>query len=564
MRNLSLHKMLLLLFVLLVSSPSVWSQEEVPPPVTLETPYNTIYVHLYYLQDDSYEPEKAAQTIYGISDSTRAQRLAIKLKQVFDGKGLYIHLNQLPQEPDYTDTTKQKHYYTPFPNQLPGVYLERIDNSWYYSRETVGQIEELHNSVYPFGTDFLINLFPKFGQQQFLGLYLWQIFGALILVLVVFVIHFFLSRLLNPLVNRLSQSKLYPSLVDKSLTWRLARLLSILLLLQMLKLLLPLLQLPIEASSFVLNTLRILSTAVLLAISLRIIDIIFLYVQRFTSNTDHKMDDQLLPIVKRMVQVVVFIFAIIQILRLLDVNITALIAGIGIGGLALALAAQDTVKNLIGSAMIFIDRPFQIGDWIVGDGFEGGVKEVGFRTTRIQTIDSSIISVPNGTIANLSVTNLGMRTYRLYNATIGVTYDTPAEKIELFMQGMEQMVLAHPMMANEGYLIRFRAFADSSLNIVFRARIMTDDFGVETKVGEEINLALLRLAKVIGVSFAFPSRSLYIETMPTAPAPAAPAVDVATSEAAKPEQTDIQQSFNQYMADFRTFINGKYDGITHH
>ncbi|MCB0640263.1 MAG: mechanosensitive ion channel family protein, partial [Phaeodactylibacter sp.] len=192
------------------------------PEITLESPHNTMLVHLYYLQQDSYEPAKAARTLYGVQDSAKASKLAIKLKQVLDGKGLYVRLNQLPQENGYTDSTTQKHYYTPFPDVLPQVYLERINGKWYYSRETVAEIPELHKGVYPFGSDLLVNLLPGFGQQEFMGLKVWQYLGAIILLFLIYLLHELLRRLLNPLVDRLSRSRLYPSLISKKLTHRIA------------------------------------------------------------------------------------------------------------------------------------------------------------------------------------------------------------------------------------------------------------------------------------------------------------------------------------------------------
>ncbi|MCB0640262.1 MAG: mechanosensitive ion channel family protein, partial [Phaeodactylibacter sp.] len=262
--------------------------------------------------------------------------------------------------------------------------------------------------------------------------------------------------------------------------------------------------------------LRIISVLLFILISLRILDVVLLYVGRVTAGTNSKLDDQLLPIVKRTVQVIIVILGIVQILRLMDVNITALIAGISIGGLALALAAQDTVKNLIGSAMIFVDRPFQIGDWIQGSDFAGAVMEVGFRTTRIQTLDSSIISVPNGTIANMSVTNLGVRVFRIYNTTLGITYSSTPEQVEQFMTGLRQMIQAHPLIMPEGFLVRFTELANSSLNIMFRCRIQTNDYDEELRVKQELNLGFLRLARAVGVSFAFPSTSVYVESMAAA------------------------------------------------
>ena len=165
------RKILLLLFIglrLLLSG----QDEEVP--VTLETPYNTVLAHLYYLQPDTYRPELAARTIYGVQDSARAVRLAIQLKQVLDGKGLMVMLNKLPLNSNYQeDSTANRNVYTLFPRELPQVYLEKTGGRWYYSEETVQLIPELHKDVYPFGADLLLNLLPQFGQQEVLGMAVW-------------------------------------------------------------------------------------------------------------------------------------------------------------------------------------------------------------------------------------------------------------------------------------------------------------------------------------------------------------------------------------------------------
>ena len=204
------------------------------------------------------------------------------------------------------------------------------------------------------------------------------------------------------------------------------------------------------------------------------------------------------------VQAVIILWAIFQALNLLEVNVTALIAGVSIGGLAIALAAQDTVKNLIGSAMIFVDKPFQIGDFIDLGGFAGTVEEVGFRTTRIRKSDSSIVAVPNGVIANQAITNLGVRVYRLFQTQLGVVYGTSPEAIQLFTDSLKQLIEAHPNTQKEGYYVHLTTLADSSLGIMFRVALDVPDYATELKVKEQLLLSILRIANTLGISFAFP------------------------------------------------------------
>lgn len=547
---------LCLSLLLLAGLPSLQSQQpaQTPPAITLENPYNTVLVHLYYLQPDSYRPDLAAQVFYTIADPEEAEKLAIRLKQVYDGLGLYVRLNTIPIDSNYVDTVRMEAVYYPFPAELPTVYLEQTrDGRWFYSSQTVSELPRIHREVYPFGVDLLINLFPQFGQEEFLGIAVWQYAGALILVVLALLLHFLLRRILRPVVARLTRSRLYPSLVPEALIWRIATGASILVLVQLVRVGFPVLQPSIGVALVVTRFLNILTAIVIMIIALRVLDVVMLYSKRYTEGTASMLDDQLVPIVKRLLQAFIIIGALLQILQYLDVNVTALIAGVSIGGLALALAAQDTVKNLIGSAMIFIDKPFQIGDWIISDGVEGGVKEVGFRTTRIQRADSSIISVPNGNIANASITNLGVRVFRLVNNTIGVMYNTPPDLLEAFIEGLRQIIVQHPKTDSEKFMVYFTEMGASSLNIVFRTPIEASDLATDWRIREELNLAIVRLAAELGVSFAFPSTSVYIESTPAEGSPESPY---------RTEPQAMQTSINTFMERYRRELHERYSEDT--
>ena len=479
--------------------------------VTLETPYNTIYTHLYYLQSDSYQPDEAAKSIYGISDSLRARRIAIQLKQILDGKGLMVYPSLLPQDPDYVDSTSQNSIYILFPGDLPEVYVEKIDGRWYYSPNTIELVPGLHKTVYPFGSDRLLNILPRLGQNKLLGLAIWQYLAIAFLLLVAFLIYQILSRLLNPVVKRFSQSRLNPDLVSIDLIHTIARLISVLVVVRLIHLFLPVLQLPVGAVRFLTIMLGAITVVLVVYLGLRILDVVMLYAGNITSKTESKLDEQLIPIIRRTLQIMIIIGGIVQILYLLEINVTALIAGISIGGLALALAAQDTVKNLIGSAMIFVDQPFQIGDYITGGGIAGTVVEVGFRTTRLRQVDSSILAVPNGTIANAAITNLGVREFRLFQTTLGVVYDTPPERIEDFVKELRNLIEAHPNTIKDNYYVYVSELGASAINIMFRCSLEINDYRMELALKEGLILSILKLAEEMEISFAFPSTSVYLE-----------------------------------------------------
>lgn len=508
-----LKKALLPAFLFCVCINSFSQAVQQPPAPTLESPYNTILVHLYYLQPDSYEPNMAAKSFH-LADTLAAQRLAIQLKQILDGKGLFVHLNLLPQEPDYRDSLTKRSFYTPFPKYLPEVYLEKSGDKWYYSQQTASAIPELYKAVYPFGTDLLVNILPNGSKGTFLGLAAWQWLGAGILLLLAWLLQVLVSRLLRPMVQLLAKSKTVALLEDKSMLWKVARLASYVVLLWLLKLALPLLQLPVKSNLFIISGLEIAGIIFVVWLSLSIIDVVMQRALTYATSTEHKLDEQLMPILRRMLKILVVITGAIYILQLMDVNVTALIAGVSIGGLALALAAQDTVKNLIGSAMIFFDKPFQIGDWVIAAGNEGEIVEVGFRSTRIMTVDSSIITVPNNVVASDSVFNMGVRTLRVFQTTLGVTYDTPPILLRKFIEGLRQIIERHPLTKKDNYLVHFSKFGDSSLQVFFRTHVFVNTLADDFRVKEELSFDILQLAEALGVRFAFPTQTLFIEEMP--------------------------------------------------
>ena len=537
-------------FLLFVSLPLLLhgQRDAGEVPVTLETPYNTVLVHLHYLQPESYQPEVAARTIYGVQDSARAVRLAIQLKQVLDGKGLMVMLNKLPLNPNYQeDSTANRNVYTLFPRELPQVYLEKTGGRWYYSEETVQLIPELHKEVYPFGADLLLNLLPQFGQQQILGMALWQYIGLLAILLLSILVHLALSRLLTPVVRRLARRRAQAQGVSPELVWKIARTASVYIVLRLIKAFLPVLQLPIESASFAVMAIRIISVLLVVYILLRILDVFVFYADRLTRRTESKMDEQLLPMLKRSIQFLFLAGGMIQILRVLQVDITTLIAGISIGGLALALAAQDTLKNLFGSLTIFLDKPFQIGDWINFSDVDGTVEEVGFRSTRVRTFANSLVYVPNGKLADMVVNNYGLRTFRRFNTKISITYDTPTELIDKFVEGLREIVAAHPHTRKDYYEIHLNELSSSSLDILFYIFFEVPSWSDELKARHEVLLGIIGLAHSLGIRFAFPTQTMHIEEFPGT---------TATTPHYKTGSEAMGQRLEEFLAGYKARVNG--------
>ena len=495
----------LLSLFLLFAQNVVFSQGE------NNSPYKCISNHLNYL--NQHKPELAAKSFYVKKDTSKAIDLAVKLKKVYDGMGLFVPVNKVPDNPDYIDSLSKKHRYVIFSERLPHIYVEKINNNWYYSPDSYDEILKLYKEVYPFGDDLLQRIIPSFGNKKALGLYIWQYIGFLVIIIISILLYFIFLKLLKPILVFLIDKILRKHLELPVKYEKTTRVFSLLLVFSLMKYAFALLELPIKISSFLIISLDIVDVVLLSYLIYRIFDIILEFLSTLAKATSSKMDDQVLPIIRQIVKILIITGAVIKFLILLNINVTALIAGVSIGGLALALAAQDTVKNLIGSLMIFIDKPFQVDDWVEIDNMAGTVTEVGFRSTRIKQLDTSIISIPNGIISNKALTNKGLRVFRLFETTIGLTYDTPRLQLQYFIDGLRKIAIKHDMIS-ENYYIYLKDLGDFSINILFRVYLKTNDYKHELALKEEITFLIMELAETLNVRFAFPSQTIYVEQFP--------------------------------------------------
>lgn len=501
-----------LLFVLLCYiSLTAFSQDSTY--VNLATPYGAIRTHFYYLQDDSYDEELAAIP-FSHQDVSKAiaKERAVMLKQILDGEGVYIEMEEVPQHPDYMDSSRRKKQYV-LTERFPQIYLEKTNGIWLYSKKTISSLEAIHEEVFPFGTGELLELLPKMGTRKIMGLHLYQHLGMLILALICVVIHKVFSYLFEQILLKMVQRAGYEKLADHFLL-PVARPISIFMVILLLRVFLPVLQLPPDASHWIILALTALLPLFGTIVFYRIVDILAKYLEHLAKKTDSTLDDQLVPLLRKTLKAFVVGIGTLFILQSFNIPIIPLLTGLSIGGLAFALAAQDTIKNFFGSLMIFIDRPFQIGDWITSGDIDGSVEEVGFRSSRIRTFRNSLMYVPNGKLADSTIDNHGMRQYRRFFTQIAVTYDTPPELIETFVDGLRKIVENHPDTRKDYYNIYFNDMASFSLNIMFYIFFSVPDWPAELKARHEILMEILRLGKQLGVQFAFPTQTLHMETFP--------------------------------------------------
>lgn len=243
-----------------------------------------------------------------------------------------------------------------------------------------------------------------------------------------------------------------------------------------------------------------------------LVDVLDYAITHFTKKTSTKMDDMMAPMVRKSLRIAIVILALVQVAQILsDKPITSILAGLGVGGLAVALAAQETIKNFFGSLVIFADKPFELGERIVVGGHDGTVEEVGFRSTRIRTLDGHLVTVPNGELANLMIQNVGKRPYikRVMNVTI--TYDTPPEKVQQAIDILKELLDNHEGM-NEEFPPRvfFNDYNDCSLNILVIYWYHPPEYWKYLAHAEWLNMELLKRYNEAGIEFAFPTRTLYV------------------------------------------------------
>lgn len=231
------------------------------------------------------------------------------------------------------------------------------------------------------------------------------------------------------------------------------------------------------------------------------------YVAPKVAQSDTDLDDQLLPILRRGVKTTIWVVAIIVGLDNAGYDVGALLAGLGIGGLAFAMAAKDTVSNLFGGFTIFTDKPFTINDRIVVAGVDGTVKEIGVRSTRLQTLAGRTVVIPNAKFADSVIENISSEPSRKITLNLGLTYDMSAEQLERAMDILKEIAEEHSEQIEEKTLLGFNAFGDFSLNIMFAYYIRKSSNILDTQTS--MNLAIYKRFAEAGLDFAFPSQTVY-------------------------------------------------------
>ncbi|PIB36737.1 hypothetical protein BFP72_15675 [Reichenbachiella sp. 5M10] len=509
-----MKKSLLVLF-LAVSFSSLARVQQDTITSRLESPYEALQTFVTNTEGEE-ENLSAASILFNNYKMKTEEKIEYtkKLEQILEGAGIYIFFDKVPKEQDYFDSLTNEHRYA-FMEEYPDVFLLRKNGRWQIQPPEMAQIDTVHKKLFKFGTDFILSEEAKEDKlgAYFLGLKIWQWIGIVAIFVFSYLVRALFSLVFEKLIVRVLDKVSHREVGNRYIL-PVAKPIGTMAVFLSLAVVYPMLQLPKEVGYYVMLAIKGLVPFFGMIAFLRLINIVEIFMLRWVSKTESSLDDQLVPLLKRILRICVVIVGGLLILDNLSIPILPLLTGLSIGGLAFALAAQDTIKNFFGSLMIFVDKPFQIGDWITTGEIDGTVEEVGFRSTRIRTFRNSLIYIPNGQLADSTIDNNGLRQYRRFKTTLAIKYDTPPERIEVFVEGLKKIHNVHPNTHKDRFEIHLNDMGASSLDILFYIFFEAPTWSDELKFRQEIILEILKLGRLLSVHFAFPTQTLHVEDLP--------------------------------------------------
>jgi MscS family membrane protein len=522
---------LFLLLGMLLSMPLVWADEgavpaESPPvPEGFKSPRATIGTFLNAMNDIKRgEPERieaavATLDLSEVSSLVRSERgsdLAWMLLEIMD-RTRVVKVDRLPDHSQGAPYVFQAY-------ERGAVRVSQVaDGRWLFDRETVARLPAILDELAG-----RAKIKGKAADEAFLPLHLrirarlpeelkrpgfllenWQWLGILAVIVIGVVLDKLVSLMLRLTVRVWRQRARYEEF--REISDQILRPLGLMVMAVIWWLGISLLGLPEEALLILLVAVKFLAGVSGVWAAYRLVDLLGAYLMTRAHRTDSKLDDVLFPLIPRSLKIFVTVVGVVFVAENLNMDISSLLAGLGLGGLAFALAAKDMVQNLFGSITILLDRTFSVGDWIIVDGVEGSVESIGFRSTRIRTFYNSLITLPNSRFITAEVDNMGVRRYRRMKCKLSLTYDTPPDRIEAYCEGVRELVRQHPYMRKDYYHVYFNEFAAASLDVLVYVFWETPDWSTELRERHRFLLDCLRLAHRLGVEFAFPTQTLYMK-----------------------------------------------------
>ncbi len=491
----------------------------------LRSPRSVLDVFLAEQREDEPDWERVTHTLAvpaGVELEDGA-RTASRLKSVLDARGLFVVMGQIPSAPDYRDPETDAPRFAPFPLRFPEFVLERgSDQGWRIASETVMATDDLYEGTFSWLARRLLEILPPAFERSWFGFTLWGVLGLFVLAGGAWLIRFLLLLLARGFAPVASHRARWLGDGVLELAGPAAAVAGV----AFARHFLPDLRFPVEVSRALVFLLTVALAFIAVWAALRAVDVATLALKRLADHTETTLDDQLIAPARTVLRVAAVLIAVLVLAESFGYSITTLVAGLGLGGLAVALAAQDTLANLLGWAAVVVDQPFKVGDWVLVGNSEGTVERVGLRATRIRTFYDSVISVPNRTVANAVVDNMGQRKYRRMKQIVRLRQDTHPDRVHAFVEGMRKIVLANKRMRQDAFEIHLNQFSESSMDVLVYCFFEVKDWHEELTERHNFILETMRLAQALDVRFAVPVRDLHLESAPDHPRGEVPEPDI--------------------------------------
>jgi MscS family membrane protein len=387
---------------------------------------------------------------------------------------------------------------------------------WAFSPQTVSRIDGWYDALPDrWIRDWIPDVLQRYGPAD---LTWWQWLAVPVLVLLALVIGRLLGALTRALLFRLTERT--ETHWDERLLEKVAPALTLLWAIAAAAVLLSRLALVPTAERYVRGLLGGLATLAVFWAFWRSVDVTADFLATRPGIADNPSARSLLSLFRNVMKVFVVLGGVLATLAAFGYQITTVLAGLGIGGVALAFGAQKTVENLFGSVALAVDQPFRVGDFVKIEEFVGTVERIGMRSTQIRTLDRTLISLPNGALSNMRVEDFAARERIRLSCKIGVVYDTTEAQMLRILAGMEKVLRDHPRIWPDTVVVRFVAFGASSLDIEVMAWFQTTDYNVFRDCQQDVLLGFMRVVEGEGSSFAFPTQTLHLvqDAPPAAPA----------------------------------------------
>jgi MscS family membrane protein len=519
---------LLVAFLLLIlgSPPPVWGQTPgapakapaaapAPPgdPLGRESPRGTVLGFIKAAGAENHE--RAAQYLDTRRTPRAAEELALQLKAILDRRLSAADVDLLSAKPegsldDDLPPNLERLGEVKANVGLVEIQLERVSRGvgppiWLFSAKTLKAVPTLYEEIRPYW--FERHLPKEVSEFRLLNIPLWQwiVLGLALPILfgLTWVLSRLLFRILRPLLFRLTGERVDAHLAKVTAPVRLLTLALVI------GLWLSVSMLPLSTRFFWARVAVAAAVVGLTWLLMRLVDIAAELTQTRLQQLDQPARIAIAQLVRRLTKVLVLFVGALVLLYLGNLDLTAALAGLGIGGIAVAFAAQKTLENFFGGILIITDQPVRVGDFCKIGSVVGTVEDIGLRSTRIRTLDRTVVSVPNGQMAAENLENFGVRDKIWFRPTIGLRYETSADQLRYVLAEIRRMLYAHPLVESQSARIRFVRFGGSSLDLEIFAYVLTSDYGRFLEIQEDLLLRIMDIVEASGTGIGFPSQTTY-------------------------------------------------------